>query len=505
MKKLFIYILMVLPAAYLVSCDKELGNYKYHDINEVTISSIDTVSGYTAIFGDTLSISPVVTGSQDHDGPHKYSYEWSFFDQIKGDQVISTDKDLKYKVSQPPGSYSLQYKVTDQTTGVLFHTRATVLVKTDVYEGYLVLNEVAGNSRLDMLSYDVVAGKFTQYTDVLKKMGSSMPPQGQPYKVLCTRTSTAFNYSDSTYGIYVVTASGTNRINSETFDWLHTYNIRYEVTGNIPQDFKADNMVADPAFYFITIFMISDNNLYIRSGAGSPLYNLPLNKYVGQAPFRASPFVVGDGDGDATILYNLDNRSFAMVPTVSSSNATDPPDSTAPGDIPFPKGGDLLYMDKSAGGYAYAITKIPNTSTCYLTKFQAGSLPVYCQQISGTDIDKATNFAVSANPEYLFYSVGGKLYEYDLYLKSSKLMLDKGSAQISYLNFDRFTASDVQHAALYGQWARWLSVGSYDPSGTEGSNGTLEQYGIVDANEPLIFERSWTGFGKITSISYRER
>ena len=511
MKKLPIYILLLLlPAVCLISCYKDLGNYKYHDINEVTIGAIDTVNGYSVTLGDTLSISPVVTGSQDKDGTHKYGYQWSFFNSINGDQIISTDKNLMYRVSLVPGSYTLQYKVTDSTTGVLFHTRATVLVRTDVYEGYLVLSDVGGNSRLDMLSYDVVANKFTQYTDVLKKMGSSLPPQGQPYKVVCTRTTTAFNYSDSTYGIYLLTASGTNRINSETFDWRPTYNIRYEMTGNLPQDFKADNLIADPAFYFITSFMVSDNNLYLRS-TGVPLYNyLPLNKYVGQAPFRVSPYVVGNGSAGPTTMYNMDNRSFAILATTNSTSATDVPDSAKPGDIRYPTGGDLLYMDKSTSGDIYAITKTPNTSTCYLTKFLPDSLPTYSQQILGTDIDKATNFAVSANPEYLFYSVGGKVYEYDLSLKSSKLMLDKGAMSINYLNFDRFTPVEVQHPdpqhnTLYAQWQRWLSVGYYDPSGTEGSNGSLEQYSIVDAHDPLVLQRSWTGFGKITSISYRER
>jgi hypothetical protein len=503
MKKLLIYILLVAPAVGLVSCYKDLGNYSYHPINEVTIGGIDTVNGYTATFGDTLTISPVLAGSLDPAGSQKYSYEWSFFDQNKGDQVISTDKNLQIRISQLPGSYTLQYKVTDLATGVLFHARTTVLVRTDVYEGYLVLNDVGGNSRLDMLSYDVVAGKFTQYTDVLKKMGSSLTPQAAPYKVVCTRTIRAFNYSDSTYGIYLLTATGTNRINSETFDWKPTYNIRYEVTGNIATDFKADNIIADPAFYFITMFMIAGNNLYARTN-GLPVYNLPLNKYVGQPPFKAAPYAVGDGSGGPTILYDLDNRSFAMLASATSSSATD---ATAPdpGGISFPTGGDLLYMDKSAGGYGFAVTKIPNTTTCYLTKFQPGSSPVYSSQILGTDIDKATRFAVSSNPEYLFYSVGGKLYEYDLSLRSSKLMLDKGSSEITYLSFDRFTATDARHVTLYSKWGKWLSVGYYDPSGTEGSNGTLEQYSIVDANEPLIFQRSWTGFGRIASISYRER
>jgi hypothetical protein len=45
-------------------------------------------------------------------------------------------------------------------------------------------------------------------------------------------------------------------------------------------------------------------------------------------------------------------------------------------------------------------------------------------------------------------------------------------------------------------------VGSYDEGN---ANGTLEQYSVVDANEPLVFKRSWTGFGKIVSVAFRER
>jgi hypothetical protein len=502
MKKILFYIILAIQSACLLSCYKDLGNYKYHDINELTFTSFDTVNGYTAYFGDTLSISPVLNATQDTS--NRYTYQWSFNDQLTGDRVISTDKDLKIRVAEQPGLYTLQYKVTDLNTGVLFHIKTTLLVKTDVYEGYLVLNDVDGTSRLDMLSYDVVAGKFIQYTDVLKKMGSSLPAQGQPYKVLCTRVSNAFSFSDSTYGIYLLTASGTNRVHPETFDWRPTYNIRYEITGNISQDFKADNLIADPAFYFISLYMVSGNNVYVRSG-GVPLYNLPLNKYVGQPIFNASPYVVGDGFGGSIIMYDTDSSKYAMLPSANSSNVIDMPAPVQTGDIPFRTKDEMVWMDKNASGYAYAITRVPNTTQYWLTKFQPGSLPVYEKQILGTDIDKASFFAVSSIPEYLFYSVGGKVYEYDLYLNTSKLMLDKGAAQISYLNFDKFSATDAQHATVYGQWAKWLTIGSYDPAGATGANGTLEQYSIVDAHEPLVFQRSWTGFGKIASISYRER
>ena len=500
MKKISILAILFMQWLCFISCTKDKGNYDYHPINEVSFSGFDTINGYKASFGDTLSISPVLTNSQDAGGSHKYSYEWSLNQPISGDRIISTEKDLKVRVDQLPGSYPLQFRVTDLTTGVLFHIKTTLLVRTDVYEGYLVLNDVGGNSRLDMLSYDAVGGTFTQYTDVLKKMGSSLPAQGQPYKVLCSRgVQSAFNYSDSTYGIYLLTASGTNRIHPETFDWRSTYNIRYEVTGDIATDFKAENMRVDPQFYYLTYYMVSSNNVYIKSGSGAILYNLPINKYVGRPLFKASPYVVSDGAGHA-VIFNMDDLSFVITSTNTGTTVTDPPLPGA-GEFAFPNGEELVWMNKSAGGYGFAVTKVPNTNNYKLTKFLPGSMPSYSKPLNGTDIDKATLFAVSNNPEYLFYSAGGKVYEYDLSLQTSKLMLDKGASQISYLAFEQFAHTSA-FPATYGIWARWLSVGSYDEGN---ANGTLEQYSVVDANEPLVFKRSWTGFGKIVSVAFRER
>ncbi len=503
MKRLFIYLALTIGICSLYSCYKDLGNYSYKDVNKVVIGGVDTVHGYAVSLGDTLTIDPNLTLTLDAGGSHQYKYEWSWFDSRNGNQVISTEKNLRLRINKVPGPYTLQYKVTDSTTGVLFHIRCSVLVRTEVYEGYLVLSDVGGNSRLDMLSYDAISGGFTQYTDVLTKMHSSLPPQGQPYKVLATRVSNAFSFSDSTYGIYLVTASGTNRVHPETFDYSPTYNIRYEVAGNIAPDFKADNLISDPAFYFVSIYMVSDHNVYLRTG-GVPLYNLPINKYVGRPIFKASDYIVSDGSGNAT-LFNMDDRIFAVTHSTNGTTVQDPPAAIpANGEADYPAGADLLWMAKSSTGYGYAVTKQGAFSK--LSKFTPGSLPIYCDTIWGTDIDKATHFAVSANPEYLFYSVGAKVYEYDLYLKTSKLMLDKGSSEITYLSIQRFSPTAAgPKPSTYGTWLKWLTVGYADPGGTPGANGTLEQYSIPDANQALVLQKSWTGFGKIVSVSYRER
>jgi hypothetical protein len=499
MKKLLIGIV----AGTLVSaasCYKDKGNYSYHDINEVTFSQIDTTTGYAVFIGDSLKISPQLNSSMPG-GPQDYTYEWSFFDRINGDRILSREKDLRIKIDETPGPYSLQYRVTDKNNGRLFHVRTNVLVRTTVYEGYLVLNDVNGKSRLDMISYDATSSSFTQITDVLDHMGSNLPEQGKPIKVLASRVSNAFNWSDSTYGIYLITEDGTNRVHPESFQYRPTYNIRYEMVGDIPQDFKADNLICDPALYFVNFYLYSNYNVYLR-GSGVEMYSLPVNKLEGQAPFRAAPWLVANSS-QYLMMYDIDARKFNMLNALNGFTAVPAPVATEPGELDYPSGRDLVWMEKTTSGYAYAITKDVAGPNFYLTKFMPGSLPVYSKRINGTVIAQATKFAVGSTPEYLFYCVGGKVYEYDLYTETSKLMLDKGASTVTHLAFQPFSPN--RSPATYGQWQRWLTVGYNDPAGAPGANGTLEQYSVPDANEALVLQKKWTGFGNIVSVSYRER
>jgi hypothetical protein len=50
-----------------------------------------------------------------------------------------------------------------------------------------------------------------------------------------------------------------------------------------------------------------------------------------------------------------------------------------------------------------------------------------------------------------------------------------------------------------------LLVSTYDPSGTVGSNGTLSIYTVPPVNGKLVITETYTGFGKIKDIAYRQR
>src|SRR5690606_31556661 len=159
----------------------------------------------------------------------------------------------------------LTYSVTDNASGVQYMLRTPLQVSTEVYEGYLVLNDVSGKARLDMLSYKRETESFEQYTDVLSKMGSSLPEQTGPKKVFCMHAVSTSNTDPQWYKIYIAAASETNCINSETFDYSPTNNIRYEMAGDVPLNFTADNFYRlFQASTIPTMYMHAENSVFLR-------------------------------------------------------------------------------------------------------------------------------------------------------------------------------------------------------------------------------------------------
>lgn len=495
MKRIFSFThicTLALGITCLASCYKDQGNYTYHAINEISFANFDTLTGYNATFGDTLNISPTLVMTLDKNpSPTGFTYVWAVLVGIDStrDSVISTAADLSVKITLAPGTYTLQYKVTDKSTGVQWQTRTSLLVSTQVYEGYFVLNDVNGQSRLDMLSYK--NGAFNQYTDVLKMMGSTLPPQGQPYKIFCSKYGPG---SDITYGIFLLTASGTNLLNPETFGWDSLNNISYLMIGDVPAGFMAQNLTGEYTYgVYPFLAMYAGGNIYTYTTlSGFAFPDAPVNVYPGNGTtFGVSPYIATNGT--MTIMYDTTAKAFAYMSSYSGSNA-----SPVPVAWNFPTGESLLYMEGNYSNNVNAILQDPATGNINLLRFVPGSAENYYAQVTGTGIAQAEHYAVSPDMGYLFYNVGGKLYEYDLFLKTSFLMLDLGSSDITYLSFHYFfnRAANTNYAG----WAKLLTVGSYD-----GANGTLTQYSVPTVNGQIVQANQWTGFGKIVSVSYRER
>ncbi len=478
--------LLLLPLL-LFSCYKDKGNYDYHALNEISVKLDDN---YTVRLNDTAVIKPELTFSAAGNDPSAYLYSWTVL--INGAETVLSDKrDLNIPVTIPAGNYELRYRIRNQETGMQWQAKSHLTVASDVYEGYLVLNDVNGSSRLDMLS--LMDGSFTQITDVLKFSNSSLPLQAEPYEVFCL----PYSMSGDQYGIYLLSGSGTTRIDPETFDYNPTYQISYQIAGGIPPDFKPTYLTGNMAFDTAPVmWLFANGKVYNYSTFGASLFSVPVNVYKGSAaPFRASSYIISYWDN--AVMYDVDARRFV---THNINDYTSTPVYDYYG---YPEGYDLVYMESDYSGRGYAILKDAGASEYYFLQFTIAGEMEYFEEINVSDFSAAEHFAVSPEFGYLFYSAGGKLYEYDLSLKTSKLMLNKTAERISYLSFHQFHNRNINEQ--YAERANQLIVGAYDPAGASGTNGSLEIYEIPPVNGSLIKKEDWNGFGKIVSVSYRER
>ncbi|MBF4471784.1 PKD-like family lipoprotein [Flavobacterium sp. HJJ] len=490
-KKIKIQYAVILLLTLIYGCVTDEGNYNYNDINELNVTGIGTE--YTVYAGDYFKITPSLNPTKD-DGTdtNRYSFEWIAVTTVTKN-TIATTKDFDGQVKLPPGKYSVYYFIKDLVTGVTWQQKPfTLNVVSSIYEGWLVIGDADGKPRLDMVS--IIPGIATPrvINDVLSVAGSTLKLRGKAVDMECFGSAIS---TSTAYGIYVTsTENGTARIDPDSFGWVQSQNIAYEtVGGSFDTDFGVDFMKsANPGENII----YSKGNIYTFVKVNQTKYGLPQNIVDTETkPFYAAPFVAeNQGSNGTPVFYDKDLRRFvrynllkgncsSMPPVVGSATVLDWNNTNC----------DLIYMTTSAfNSYEnFAVLKNISTGKYHLLRFNKALAQTYYKEIlNAPDLDKATKFAVSPDSGYLFYAVGGKLYEYDSGTQSAKLMLDKGTEEITYIDFNVRSKT----------FAKKLILGSYN-----GTAGKLELFTVPPVNGDLILDNAYTGLCKIVDVSYRSR
>lgn len=476
----------------LVSCSKDLGNYNYKEINEVEFGGFQ--DEYTALLGENLSITPELTFTKGTNDDSRYSYEWianaSFGLPLTQRNELVTTKDLKLEpVTLAPGKYTLILNVTDNETDIVWRKTVPLNVQSSIYEGWLLLNKTATGSRLDMISY--IENTFTPIIDVLDFTKSSLKLEGDPVQVV------AYNYDPNLFGIYVTTTgNGTTKIDPETFDWHEELRLSYEMLSNVPTDFGADQIARTTTS---SSFMQKDGDVFYYFRTFQWRYGTPINTMDGLT-FSIAPFIVATPG--YSVFYDETNQRF-LRQNYNETSMSEMPEGTL---FDYNTGKDLVFMEWTSynGAEIFAMLNEDGSPDLYLARISApwGSFSqVYYEKIPdaiAVDMKQADHFAVSPDFGYLFYNVGGKVYEYDFSLKTTKLMLDKGSKEITELKFDDFAPRNLDDE----NYSAKLIVSSTD--NTPGG-GTFELYTVPPVNGTIQLFESYTGFDRIESSVYRYR
>ncbi len=144
MKKTNIFILLLCLFS-LYSCLEDNGNYDYADVNEAKIRF--STSNYSAVLGDTITMSPVITYADPSDTA-RFSYEW----YVDG-KLETTDRVLKLCRNEVV-SYTCVFMLVDSRTGVKqFEGQVGVAFTSPYLEGWMILYEKNDESEIGFISF----------------------------------------------------------------------------------------------------------------------------------------------------------------------------------------------------------------------------------------------------------------------------------------------------------------------------------------------------------------
>jgi len=495
-KKLSIIILvMMVFSSTITSCYKDKGNYDYHALNDVAISGIE--DSYLVINAGKLVINPSLSQSQLPKPDSAYTYQWFLYEEtsegyLSGDRIIiGSEMNLEWISSIKAGDYALFLRVTDKETGVFYENRCHLYLKTEFNTGWLVLSEKKDGAPLFSI---VGLEKDTPvyFYDALQANGVDYELTGKPLAI--TRFQYTY-YRGPIYGVYISTTTGTNKFDiNDSLTWKPTNNIIYEMAGDFDENYAPDFIYPVPGDR--VSYMYKDSTMYFRSVFNYINYGIPINLIKGtNTTFKVSPYIAGDGR-NPSILYDVENHRFVRH-LMAANSSIEMPDS---GDDLFPyqdPNYDLVYM-KNVTAYnpseAQAIMKNKTTGKYYCLNIYNYNGSLYesaFREITATDFDKAEDISISRNRGYIFYHVGGKVYEYDPVIQKTYEMMDLGSANITFFGFMKYSVSDSRRNQLL--------IATYNESN---GGGTFKVYDVPTLNGPLELLEEYSGFDKIVDIAF---
>lgn len=513
----WLIILVMLTIIGFASCKKDLGNYDYQDINEGTITNIE--KSYSLLRGQVLSIKPDIQFTKDNSNdPNKYTYKWFIINPNvapRKEEVIATTPDLNWTVNLPSISsdYPFYYEVIDKSTGVKFSKSFKLKVTTNIADGWLVLNDIDGEARLDFFNYNSTDDKFQYYKDILSTH-STLKLVGKPKMVYYMYRRDVFSgvYAKS---IYVGTDQGTSVINTQDNTFSKYANVLSLMTSYYPAPFHVEKVRA--AGSVVAYMFDSEGIMNFEDPSAGYAFGQRLNKLSSGETLNISKFfaegytllpnymLMFDVDGKRFIEHKSGNQS-SSVPVAPKLPVTPENPAGLPMFDPGNMGMNLIFMDSTPAisGQTYAIFK-NSANKVFLARISCNATAftplAYGEVTTAPEMANASSFAIDPQEGYIMYLVGSKVYRFNPFDKTNKMVVDLGTRTVSLIKYQKTAYS--HSIARYIEQSRKLIICSYD-SANPNTSGKIEMYTVPNLNGDLTLYKTFDGLGKIVDLSYRE-
>ncbi|WP_316837766.1 PKD-like family lipoprotein [Pedobacter nutrimenti] len=505
--------IFLLLSVVIISCKKDTGNYSYNDINESAINGID--NAYTVLRGGKLSIMPKLSFTKDNSNDtSKYSYQWLSLDPQTipaVSKVLATTRNLDWVISLASTNkpYTIYYTVTEKSTGVIWRKKFALQINTDISDGWVVLNEIDKGARLDYLNYDAKTDNFNYYKDVLASF-STLKLKGKPQMVYFYQRRDLYA-STSPRSVLVGTDQNTFVINTDDNTFSKYTDIVNTMTNYYPPVYYARSVRCQGG----NLSYMYDNlgQLFFENPTFAIVYSSPINKTITGETVNISPFYAEgyqQGIDSYALLYDVDKKRFmehkeygtsVSVPVVDDATPS-APSLFDPGHIDM----ELVYMASTTAVSAQTYALFKNTAgKLFLARISCDAysfVPLAFDEITNaSQMAGATQFAIDPQQGYLIYTVGSKIYRYNVFDKSNTMVLDYGSRKISLIKYQKMVYKPDN--ARYAGYATKLIVCTYEETNPD-SSGKMDLYNVPNLNGNLSVYKSFDGMGKIIDVAYRE-
>ncbi|MNK36650.1 hypothetical protein D3C87_552050 [compost metagenome] len=462
-----IFKLSMIAAIMLTfACSKDNNLSKYEPINDIKIT--DATTSFTIPQLDSLIITPTLTETMPEGD--SFTYSWTM-----DSKVIAQSKNLRIKVTLSPGTYLITYKVTSNKNGIYALQRYTIVVNGVYPNGWYIVNSKDGKGRVSLIRSDDVI-----FENPMEVANNKTYP-GKPLAL--------YNFGKGGF-FYYFTDQNVYRFNMN--DWLELGD-KSSILPNLatPLPFKSTPVFILNASRFDQ-FIVADGGLYAGISGSTSEDISPFSQRI-PGDYDLFPGVFPN-TYDITYFYDNANMRFMRM-GIFSRILEDAPGTTGSFDmanvgrkmIAHDRGISTLFgeeiewyfiMEDNNGRYLMSLT--------YDENFFNTKPGVNQKMVNSPEIASATNFATSSIVKQLYYTVGNRVYLYDIIGNSSRLI---------YTFPAGYVIKDIE---LLRSTSKQLVIGV-----NNGAVGEVYYFDIDIRGEfsNNTYAKKFTGFGEIVQVA----
>ncbi len=444
-------LFLLLALLMWTSCDVEdKGHYDYTELNGVTIEGIESTYEKKSKI-DELIIEPQIKGSILGEDDSNYEYSWFIVYGNYQHRILSTEKDLKWKVDLDEGTHTIYFQIIDKSTGLQWIKSTALKVTTFYTKGFLLFGDTeTGECRLDMVTMPVgqdtaVAENIYDNSAFHLSNARGMIFSGSNYSNPVVKSLWLLSEDVDikiTSGSYFADAGEFNELGIIETDAEHISPIR--IKDFFPHQ-NANGIRNHRYRGFITEDMIVMKTMI---GSSIDYFSTPVNLYKGSSKlFKPYPLAFVRGAAGyysvTPMFYDMDEQCF--VRANSGYSTTDYCMKLSDGKAdPFPwnqkdslrtivygengyemnDGDSHAIMKNEKGDYFIYVFKTPDSDYSWYSPTKKGGYEVDLGMALG--FNEASHYMFSSAKSVVVYAVGSVLWAYD-YSRKQITSMDLGS------------------------------------------------------------------------------